>query len=130
MTDTSTKKKIPSSFKKDDLKVLSKISRDSNKLRLIDKELNAIKLLVLQQNNLGFTKYNYIYNYDSSNLVMYSDDYFNDVLQSLIDMFPDSIISYTTSISELSTSIMYDIKTTYKNDTNQPVTNTIIIDWS
>lgn len=129
MPDNTKQNKMPSAFNKNDLKALSKISIDSNKARLIDRELQAIKRMVLEQNNLGHMSCNYIYNYNPNSLVIHSDDYFNDILSQLIDIFPDSIISYITSNSN---PIIYSNKTsnTYTNNNNIPVTNTITIDWS
>jgi hypothetical protein len=128
--------KIPTIFRKDDLKLISENNSASLKNRFIDKEVNKIKYQVLQQNNLGHKFYTHGYNYNFDEILI--NDYFADILNKLIIIFPDSEIKYTTDVTSSSDTKIYhnslmtsnSSRPTYNNNEKKNANNTITIDWS
>jgi hypothetical protein len=128
---------MPATFKKVDLRNLHDTNSVSLKNRFIDKEVNKIKYKVLEQNNLGYKNYVYEYQYVFDGVVS-NNDYFNDLLNKLVVVFPDSVIKYTTDISSSSDIKIYNnssmtsssSRPTYSNHEKKNANNTITIDWS
>lgn len=128
---------MPTAFNKVDLRNLHNTNSVSLKNRFIDKEVNKIKYKVLEQNNLGYKNYVYEYQYVFDDVVS-NNDYFNDLLNRLVAVFPDSVIKYTTDISTPSDIKIYNnssmtsssSRPTYSNPEKRNANNTITIDWS
>lgn len=92
---------MPKQFFKSTLSELYTNNSSLLKNRLSNKAVNDIKYSVLQENNLGKKNYEYTYTYVNNP----SDEYFEDILTKLQDVFPDSEISYTVSSLSNNTSI-------------------------
>jgi hypothetical protein len=131
-----TSDKMPATFNKSDLNTIHRNNSSLLKNRLIDKEANNIKYQVLQQNNLGHKTYVHSYTFSYNELLV--DDYFADILNKLIIIFPDSTIEYTTNINSSHETKIYNnssmtsssTRPKYINNGNHDVNNTITIDWS
>ena len=93
--------KQPTRFPKDDITQIildalhaSYIPNSEKELK-INNEVNAIKYRVLKANNLGQNSYEHLYFVEHDTNTASFPDYFTDILDKLIDIFPEATITYT-----------------------------------
>jgi hypothetical protein len=139
---------VPTRFLKEnitqsDLTTLRTQNSNNTSANKISNEVNEIKYRVLYANNLGQKNYEHQYFVESDSTSV--DDYFIEILDNLIDIFPNSTIEYTLlkdghkAIATSNKSIHTDdynnkksanITITQKDNIKYSVTNTIKISWT
>lgn len=124
-----------------------RLNPNSEKELKINNEVNEIKYRVLKTNSLGQKKYEHLYFVEhDTNTVSSFPDYFTDILDKLIDVFPEATFEYTLLIlkDRHNKTVINTDKTIHNNDYNSKksenitqkdngkysISNTIKISWS
>lgn len=91
---------IPEKISKNTLKELFDNHANLYKNRMANKAINDIKYGVLQENNLNKKIYHYRYILRSDESSLDDDDYFSNILDKLLYVFENMIITYTITHSQ------------------------------